>query len=78
MPGMGYRRADGVVSEVLDGCAMLVAPDGTELITLDPTGIVVWDALEESRSRRPVPVHALRDLTRALPRRSRTREGAWR
>lgn len=42
---MGYRRADGVLSEVLDGRAMLVAPDGTELITLNPTGTAVWDAL---------------------------------
>jgi hypothetical protein len=25
---------------------MLVAPDGTELITLNPTGTAVWDALE--------------------------------
>ena len=24
---------------------MLVAPDGTELITLNPTGTAVWDAL---------------------------------
>jgi hypothetical protein len=44
---MGYRRADGVLSEVLDGRAMLVAPDGTELITLNPTGTAVWDALAD-------------------------------
>lgn len=42
---MGYRRADGVLSEILDGRAMLVASDGTELITLNPTGTAVWDAL---------------------------------
>lgn len=44
---MGYRRADGVLSEMLDGRAMLVASDGTELITLNPTGTAVWDALDE-------------------------------
>ena len=26
---------------------MLVAPDGTELITLNPTGTAVWDALAD-------------------------------
>jgi hypothetical protein len=41
-----YRRADGVLSETLEDRAMLVAPDGTELITLNPTGTAVWDALE--------------------------------
>jgi Coenzyme PQQ synthesis protein D (PqqD) len=45
---MGYRRADGVLSEILDGRAMLVAPDGTELITLNPTGTAVWDALADA------------------------------
>ncbi|HXY94684.1 MAG TPA: PqqD family protein [Acidimicrobiia bacterium] len=42
---MVYRRAEGVLSEVLDGKAMLVASDGTELITLNSTGTAVWDAL---------------------------------
>ncbi len=42
---MAYRRADGVLSEILEGRAMLVAADGTELITLNPTGTAVWDAL---------------------------------
>jgi hypothetical protein len=44
---VGYRRADGVLSEILDGRAMLVAPDGTELITLNSTGTAVWDALAD-------------------------------
>ena len=43
---MTYRRADGVLSEVLDGRAMLVAADGAELVTLNPTGTAVWDELE--------------------------------
>ena len=45
---MGYRRAEGVLSETLDGRAMLVAPDGTELITLNATGTAVWDALADA------------------------------
>lgn len=44
---MAYRRADGVLSEILEGRAMLVAADGTELITLNPTGTAVWDALDD-------------------------------
>jgi Coenzyme PQQ synthesis protein D (PqqD) len=42
-----YRRAEGVLSEILEGRAMLVAPDGTELITLNATGTAVWDALAD-------------------------------
>ena len=48
---MRYRRAEGVLAEVLDDRAMLVAPDGTELITLNPTGTAVWETLaDEERS----------------------------
>ena len=42
-----YRRADGVLAEVIDGRAALVNPAGTELVTLNPTGTVVWEALAE-------------------------------
>ena len=42
---MQYHRAEGVLAEVLDDRAMLVAPDGTELITLNPTGTAVWETL---------------------------------
>jgi hypothetical protein len=42
-----YRRAEGVLAEVLDDRAMLVAPDGTELITLNPTGTAVWESLAD-------------------------------
>jgi hypothetical protein len=44
---MRYRRAEGVLAEVLDDRAMLVAPDGTELITLNPTGTAVWETLAD-------------------------------
>jgi hypothetical protein len=43
-----YRRADGVLAEILDDRAMLVAPDGTELITLNLTGTAVWEALADT------------------------------
>jgi hypothetical protein len=42
-----YRRADGVLAEILDDKAMLVARDGTELITLNLTGTAVWEALDQ-------------------------------
>lgn len=41
-----YRRAEGVLAEVLDGRAALVNPAGTELFTLNPVGSVVWGALD--------------------------------
>jgi hypothetical protein len=44
---VAYRRADGVLSEILEGRAMLVASDGTELITLNATGTAVWNALAD-------------------------------
>ena len=44
---MRYRRAEGVLAEILDDRAMLVAPDGTELITLNPTGTAVWETLAD-------------------------------
>jgi Coenzyme PQQ synthesis protein D (PqqD) len=44
---MRYHRAEGVLAEVLDDRAMLVAPDGSELITLNPTGTAVWETLAD-------------------------------
>jgi hypothetical protein len=48
------RRADDVVFEVVDGRAILVDPAGTELITLNPVGTLVWDALAEPRDERDI------------------------
>ena len=39
------RRADGVVYEVVDDCAVLVDPAGRKLITLNAVGSLVWEAL---------------------------------
>jgi len=44
---MSYRRADGVVYEVVDGKAMLVDRAGMELLTLNTVGTLVWSALPE-------------------------------
>ncbi|HUC37329.1 MAG TPA: PqqD family protein [Acidimicrobiales bacterium] len=44
-----FRRAEGILSEVLDGKAALVNPEGTELVTLNQVGSVVWEALDGER-----------------------------
>lgn len=44
---MRYRQADGVLSEVVEGRRVLVTPAGDELLTLNETGSVLWDALCE-------------------------------
>ena len=43
---MGFRRADDVNFEVVDGRAILLDASGAELITLNPVGTLVWEALD--------------------------------
>jgi hypothetical protein len=43
------RRARDVTYEVVNGRAMLVDPSGAELITLNPVGTLVWEALTDER-----------------------------
>jgi hypothetical protein len=43
------RRADNVIFEVVEGKAVLVAPNGDELITLNPLGTMVWETLDGER-----------------------------
>ena len=54
------RRADHVIWEVTGSRAVLLDPDGTELITLNPVGTLVWDAIDG------LPPDAITDLL--LPR----------
>jgi hypothetical protein len=44
-----YRQADGVLAEELDGRAAIVDPAGTELVTLNPVGSLVWSLLDGQR-----------------------------
>lgn len=44
---MTFRRADGVLSEMADGRAMLAASSGVEVIVLNETGTMVWDLLAD-------------------------------
>ena len=40
-------QSSSVVFEVVDGRAVLVDPSGSELITLNPVGSMIWNALAE-------------------------------
>jgi hypothetical protein len=42
-----YRTAEGALFEVLDGRAAIVNPEGTELVTLNQVGSLIWSALEQ-------------------------------
>lgn len=42
---MAVRRSPDVIHEAVDGRAMLVSPDGSELISLNAVGTMVWDLL---------------------------------
>jgi hypothetical protein len=46
---MGLRRAPDVTFEIVDGRAILIDTTGTELITLNPVGTLVWNALDGER-----------------------------
>ena len=46
---MGLRRAAGVSYEVVNGQAVLIDPDGVELITLNHVGTRVWEQLDGRR-----------------------------
>ena len=43
---MEFRRSESVTFEVIDQRAVLLDPDGVELITLNPVGTLVWELLE--------------------------------
>ena len=49
---MAPARAPDVTFELVDGRVVLVDPSGTELITLNPVGSVVWQALDGERDIR--------------------------
>lgn len=46
---MAWQRSPEVVFEVVDGQAVLVDPAATELLTLNPVGTLVWEALDGRR-----------------------------
>ena len=42
---VGYERSDGTLHQVIDGQAMLISPAGDEVVVLNGTGTMVWEAL---------------------------------
>ena len=59
---MGMRRSPEVTFEVVDGRAILIDSSGTELITLNPVGTLVWNALDGERDVAAVADHLLPTL----------------
>ena len=51
------RRAPTVLHDVLDDRTVLIDPLGTELITLNPVGALVWQALDGERDSAVVAGH---------------------
>ena len=43
---MAVRRSPDVIHEAVDGRTMLVSPDGSELISLNTVGTMVWELLD--------------------------------
>lgn len=58
-----FRRSDDVVFELAGDRAVLLDQSGTELITLNPVGTLVWRALD-----RPGDVHGIvEQLSKTFP-----------
>ena len=55
-----FRKVDGCLADLVDGKRVLVLPDGTEVITLNAVGTMVWDALDEHHN-----VHDIASSVRA-------------
>ena len=49
MSGDAPRRAAGVNYEVIDGQAVVIDPDGRELVTLNDVGTMIWEHLDGQR-----------------------------
>lgn len=62
---MAFSRRDEVTYEVVDDRAVLVDPDGVEIIVLNPVGTLVWEALDGSRDHAQVVAHVLAKVTGA-------------
>jgi hypothetical protein len=59
---MPPRRSPDVTYEVVDGRAMLIDAAGTEIITLNPVGSLVWTALDGKRDVAALADHLLPEL----------------
>jgi hypothetical protein len=59
---MPLQRSPDVTFEVVDGRAILIDGAGKELITLNPVGTLVWNALDGSRDAEGLAGHLLPSL----------------
>jgi Coenzyme PQQ synthesis protein D (PqqD) len=62
---MALARRDEVTYEVVDDRAVLVDPEGVEIIVLNPVGTLVWQALDGTRDQAEVVAHVLTQVTGA-------------
>jgi hypothetical protein len=60
------QRAEGVVYDLVDGCAVLVDPAGVQLVTLNEVGALVWESLADGGDA-PSIVAALRERFPDVP-----------
>ncbi len=65
------RRAESVTYDVVDGRAILVDPLGAELLTLNPVGTMVWEALDGRREVEDLAGHLTDRLDDVDPDRAR-------
>ena len=56
---MRFRRSPDVSYEVVEGRAVLVDGAGSELITLNPVGTLVWNALDGERDAAALADHLI-------------------
>ena len=52
------RRAD-VTFEIVDDRAVLVDPEGVEVVVLNPVGTIVWEALDGTRDAEAIAGHVV-------------------
>lgn len=51
------QRAESVTYDIVDGRAILVDPQGAELLTLNPVATMVWEALDGQRDVAALVAH---------------------
>jgi hypothetical protein len=61
------RRSERVTYDIVDGRAILVDIRGTELLTLNPVGTIVWEALDGQRDVGELVEHLVERLDQVEP-----------
>ena len=66
------RRAENVTYDIVDGRAVIVDPQGRELLTLNPVGTLVWEALDGRRDVAELVDHLTTRIDDVPPEQART------